>query len=380
MQQQNRYIHSLSRIPSSPPILLTQVPDLHEKDRRSSTLVRDSDGDVSDTADERPDVHRPIHEISTPLSRLETSHFDNLILEDSRKDELCRDKPIRCVCEVTEVVPDSGKGMIECNQCKVWQHTECAKYLCHQCSGCAQQKAAEPVTRHIGSQTNFSTETDEASDPRLQSAIIRIEELQESLVDSEKELQESLKVVKELNRDIHQLDIARKQRDEQYGGPIEEQMVKQQKQVYDLRNELQARQRLGTFTILSRSSRHQGAATEIKSGFEDTYNNSSQIFQCLDIDVFPFIPQLDQNESLLGLTERLCGLRTDGFITSKEELSKFDPTVLLRALTTAALQEWVFESDFPKFDSESSITLAVYRNLLANQGKKTSSYRQKLQV
>jgi hypothetical protein len=149
-------------------------------------------------------------------------------------------------------------------------------------------------------------------------------------------------------------------------------MVRQQKQVQILRNELQARRRLGTFTMLPPTPRNQAATTEINNGFNDAYSSSHQIFAHLDIELFPVIPQLDHHLDLLRLAQRVFVSGADGTLLSQDiDLSEFDPAALLRALTTAALQNWVFESDFPKFDNESSTILAAYRNILASQGNIT---------
>jgi hypothetical protein len=199
--------------------------------------------------------------------------------------------------------------------------------------------------------------------------MVKIQELEENLVDKKRELQESQDLVVDLNRDVHYLNMARKQREEQYGSTIEEQIVKLQKQVHNLVNELQARRRLGTFTRLSPVSHHQGAKTNIKNSFEDAYSTSNMIFRGLEIEEFPFTPELQMHEKLLGLVRRIAGLRTNSVSQLQDrDLLSVDPVALLRSLSTAALQAWVFETDFPNFESDSSSTLAAYRDLLASQG------------
>jgi len=316
---------------------------------------------------EQKDCHKPIREKSNQFGPLEIPQVDNFTPPNSENDD---GDTILCVCGATEVVPGDGKELIECGECKIWQHTDCIDYLCHQCSERAQQIAAEHITRHV--RTDSSTEQDAPSNLRLRSAIIRIEELQEILVGKEKKLQESQHTVDELNRDIWQLKTAKEQRERHSGTSIEEEMVRQQKQVQILRNELQARRRLGTFTMLPPTPRNQAATTEINNGFNDAYSSSHQIFAHLDIELFPVIPQLDHHLDLLRLAQRVFVSGADGTLLSQDiDLSEFDPAALLRALTTAALQNWVFESDFPKFDNESSTILAAYRNILASQGNIT---------
>lgn len=372
MQQRNRSFRATARSPATS--LPKQLPGARARDRRSSTLVKDSEDDTSDILDGESDGGDHIREISIPTTPLETQHFDTSLPPDGKTDEVHDGDIVRCICGATEAVHGDGKELIECSHCKSWQHTECIKYFCHQCIDGPQQPATEPVLRHIGSQTDSNTETERESDPRLQSAILTIQGLQESLNKRERELQESQQLAEELNRDMHYMEMARKARAEQYGKPIEVQLMHHQKQVRDLHNELNARSRLGTFTALSSAARHHGATKDLKRGFEDIYSKSRQVFHRLDLDVFPFIPPVNHHTDLLALAQRVFEAgRNDSLLPPDIELSNFDPIVLIRALTSAALQEWVFESDFPKFDTELSVILAAYRDLLANQGNKNAS-------
>jgi hypothetical protein len=370
-QQRTRSIRAIARSPATLPFIQEQRPSVEARDRRSLTLIKDSEDGISDTLEGQPNGYNSSREISIPFGPLGTEDSDTCPSPDSKKDNVRDEQRIRCTCGATKAGHGDGNGLIECNQCKISQHTGCVKYLCQECTECAQQTVAEPVTRDIAPQIDSSTETDELVDPRLYIAIAKIQELQENLVDKERELQESQDFVEDLNRDIHYLNMARRQRDEQYGSSIEEQMVKLQKQVHNLLNELQARRRLGTFTRLPPASHHQGAKTNIKSSFEDAYRNSNTIFRGLEIKEFPFIPELQIHENLLGLAQRIAGSRLDSVSQLQDrELLSVDPVALLRSLSTAALQNWVFETDFPNFESDSSSTLAAYRDLLANQGNK----------
>jgi hypothetical protein len=322
-----------------------------------------------------------IREISIPTTPLETQHFDTPLQPDSKNDDVLDGDIVRCICGATEVVPGDGKELIECSHCTSWQHIECIKYFCDQCADVSQRPATEPVSRHVGSQTDSGNETDQESDPRLQSAIIKIQELQESLFEKGEELQASQQLTEDLKRDKHRLELARDQRDGKCGKPIEEQMGSLEKQVHDLNTELKARHRLGTFTFLLSSSRHRGAMKDITQGFEDTHSKGRQIFRHLDIEEFSFIPQLDNHRGLLVLAQRVFGAEGNGSVLPQDiELSSYDPIVLLRSIATAALQEWVFKSDFPKFESEASVTLAAYRDLLAKQGNRNSNYRRITEV
>jgi hypothetical protein len=371
VQQRNRGFRATAR--SQATSLPKQLPRVRARDKRSLTLVKDSEDDTSDNLDGESNGGYRIREISIPTT-LETQHFNGSLPPDSKMDEAHDGGTVRCTCGATEAASGDEKELIECGHCKSWQHIECIKYFCQQCIDGPQQPATDLVLQHNGSQTDSSTETERESDPRLQSAILTIQGLQESLKKRERELQESQQFVEELEQDMHYMRTARKARAEQDGKQIEVQLTQHQKQVRNLLNELNARSRLGTFTALSSAARHYGATKDLKRGFEDTYSKSRQIFHHLDLEVFPFIPLVNHHTDLLTLAQRVFEAeRNDSLLPLDIELSNFDPIVLIRALTSAALQEWVFESDFPKFDTELSVTLVAYRDLLANQGNKNAS-------
>ena len=260
--------------------------------------------------------------------------------------------------------------MVECKQCKVCHPARCLQYLCQECIESGQQNVEAPETQNSTNRVESSTETDNYIDPRLQCAVLKISDLQESLLVRERELEESEQNVQELNQEIHYLKMAQKHRDEQYGSSVEELLAIQLKKVHNLSNDLQARHRLGTFTTLLPASRFPETGTKVETGFEEAYHNCHMIFQRLDIKQFPIIPQLHSHESLSGLTRRVTGSRQDLAPPHQDQdLSGVEPVALLRSLSTAALQEWVFESNFPSFGDDSSTTLAAYRELLANQGR-----------
>lgn len=374
VQQRTRSTRATVCSPAKPPAVEERYPSLQKKEQRSSTIIKDSEDDISDALDGQPDGLNYNRETSIPFGPLGTEDSTTSLLPNSNKDDGCDEERILCTCGVNEVVRGDENELIECSQCKISQHTGCVKYFCQECTE-AKGTLAERLTRSISSQIDSSTETDELIDPRLQSAIIKIQELQENLMDKERELQESQQFVEDLNRDVHYLNMAKKQRDEQHGSSIEERMFKQQKQVHSLLNELQARSRLGTFTKLTRTSNHQGTSTDLKVALKEAYHNSHMIFRNLEIKGFPFIPQLQMHDRLLGLAQRVAGSRLDSLPQPTDRaLLSIDPVALLRSLTVAALQDWVFETDFPNFEDNLSITLEGYRDLLASQGNEERQY------
>ena len=351
-----------------PPIQAQRL-SLEARESSSSASIKDSEEPVSDALDRQPNGHDSSREMSIPFGPLETEDSESCLSVHSKKDSIHDLRTIRCICGATEANQDDGKELIACNQCKISQHTACVKYLCQECTKCAQQTVAEPPTRSSVPQIDSSTETDDLVDPQLQFAVDIIQELEGSLADKERELQESRQKVADLEQDIHFLNEARKQRDEQNGPSVEEHIERLQKQVHNLNIDLRARHRLGTFTKLTPESRYQGVWIDIKSSFDYVYHSNNMIFRGMEIEEFPFIPQLQFHKRLLGLAEFIAGSQVDSVAQLQEGyFLSINPVVLLRSLATAALQRWVFETDFPSFASDSSTTLAVYRDLLVRQG------------
>ena len=346
--------------PETPPPLRELHQSPRARETRSSTIIQDSEDCISDTLDVQLDGCSSSREPSIPFGPLGTEDSDTCLSPDSTPNSLHA---------ATVAIHRGTNNLAECKQCNLFRPVGCLQYFCQECIESGRQNIAGPETPNGTSQVDSSTETDEYIDPRLQSAVLKISELQESLLVRERELEESEKNVQELDREIHYLNMAQKHRDEQHGTSVEEVLVKQLKQVHNLRNNLQARHRWGTFTTLLPASRFQGTTTKVENGFEDAYHNCHMIFRRLDIKQLPYIPQLHSHESLAGLIRRATGARQDPVLQHQDQdLSSVDPAALLRSLSTAALQEWVFESDFPNFEDDSSITLAAYRDLLANQG------------
>ncbi len=349
---------------------------LEARECRSSARIKDSEEPLSDVLDGQTNGYSSSREMSIPFGPLETEDSETCRSVHSKKDSIHDAKTMRCICGATAATQDDGNELIECNKCKISQHTGCVKYLCQECTKCVQPTVAEPSIQSSVPQIDSSTETYDLVDPLLQLAVAKIQELEESLTDKERELLESRHIVTDLERDIHFLNEARKQREEQKGLSIEEHIVKLQKQVHDLNNDLRARHRLGTFTKLTPESRYMGAGIDIKRSFEHVYHSSNMIFLGMEIEEFPFIPQLQSQERLLSLAERIIGSQVDSVLQLQEgNFFRINPVVLLRSLTTAALQTWVFETDFPSFASDSSNTLVVYRDLLLHQGNRRDVFK-----
>jgi hypothetical protein len=275
---------------------------------------------------------------------------------------------IRCVCGATEEV--EGDEWIKCDDCKVWQHTQCVKHLCEQCGPrsilCKAKVDIDMCTRNVAIQTNGD------ANPNLDGALTEIQSLTERLAEKEDELKQLQFVLRNRKKDISILISAKEERDKKVGWPVEEHFGELIKKIHTLNTELNSRSTTGTFTRLLSTSRDRlGESlgeTKVVTGFRDAYARSQQTLTRHNAEKLPFVPSLGEYETLRSLVLKLYG--SDLAPNDQmQQLSTLNPQAVIRALITSALHEWVFGSDFPPSGQELSPTLAKYRELLGKQGE-----------
>jgi hypothetical protein len=296
--------------------------------------------------------------IELPEVGPQASHTD-LVHENGSK------YPISCICGATqEVKGDKGRWIL-CDGCHVWQHDRCVDYLCDQCVPKPEPKA--PVN-DIGTQHEIPNNVlMPGPDIRLQGAILEIEELRDQLAEKKNELQYEKENVKALEEENGRLNAAKMERDKKHAWSIEATLEGHLKTINELHKELRDRDRLGKFAKQTADSRHRFGQTPVGAGFKKVYTLSKQLCRN-DGEELPFIPILDQHKTLGDLA--CMSLGPTELNDASRKLSKLSPQAAVRALTTAALREWVFETDFPKFDHGLSPFLNSYRECIAKQGNK----------
>jgi hypothetical protein len=332
---------------------------------RSSTILRDSEESSSDILNIQQDDDREIKR-SVEAGCIEGRQPQNKTLADNQEHE---NDDVRCVCGAKEL-PESRRDWIACDKCKIWHHTACIfpqlKYSCEQCESPLHSNA---LRRDIGLQTEkLEIEAKREEDPRLSSALTEIRSLQEMLSERERRLKEAKKSLEDLESEVSLLKFARQERDKKLQWPIEELVAGYEKHVADLNTELHDRSLLERFTKMNTTSPDIFRKTVIESGFKDAYSRSRQILCRQDSPKLPYISSLEQDEKLCLLVFKILG---PGVTPEKaiQILSKVNPHAVVRAVTTSALCEWVFETEFPSpFDGEASAVLAKYREHLGRQG------------
>jgi len=334
-----------------------RLRSLGVKTPRSSTLVQDSEDESSDlsvlsdmtTETNDGERSRSQERISSSLQVQQSS--PSPFIENSGLNHQNYER-IQCVCGATEIKESDDSNLIRCGGCKVWQHISCVSYLCDDCS---PPIVMEIHGKEIGSQTDIPATNDSHQlETKLTGAILDIQNFREKLLRKDKELEECKKDAEEYRREISLLKLARKTVEETLEGPF--------KQIQDLTAALRDRNTLGTFTSISSAARDRLADIKVDVGFQDIFGLSKQIFCRYNYSQSACAPEI--NNDLHLLVKKVLG---PDF--SNAQFSKFNLQSILRTLTTAALMEWVFETDFPTFDYQPSPTLAKYREILGHQGK-----------
>jgi hypothetical protein len=264
---------------------------------------------------------------------------------------------IRCICGATEEIADNKEDWIECGRCQVWQHTKCVQYFCERCLPSVSKLSHDGV--------NAKDANSSQGDTRLKGAISEIETLREELLGKEADLKDEQWAVEQKSKEISRLETAKKDRDLKHSWPMEDVTASHLKEMNDLRIQLHKRQHLTTFASLKADSRKQKAEGQIDKQFDQIYRDSQQIMCGHDDERLPFTPELQENATLEDLISKVLEA---GAPQTRANLQSISPQALVRALTTAVIRDWVFETDFPKFGDVPSRTLSEYRTSILQQG------------
>lgn len=274
---------------------------------------------------------------------------------------------INCVCGATEE-RILGEQWISCEKCEVWQHAACVKHLCESCTAEMAQKRK---------QDNATQTDDPISDAILQlqtsleGARDEIDLLQEKIARKEDEMQEQAIAIDNLQSEKAAMYLARKERDRRHSFSFEDFSADYESRLRKLQKELDSREALGIFTRQSSVYCKGFGMTPVGEGIKEVYASGQQTLCHYDNDRAPFTPALDQHEMLRSLVYKSLGLsdaRFDALDQARDMLSKLSFQAIIRALTITAMKVWVFQTDFPRFDTGSSMILKGTRECIRDQG------------
>ncbi|KFZ25489.1 hypothetical protein V502_00034 [Pseudogymnoascus sp. VKM F-4520 (FW-2644)] len=268
---------------------------------------------------------------------------------------------IDCECGATEEGKEP-EHWISCGECKVWQHSSCAKFLCKRCRlGVAQEQERSAAT-----QTDIFVDNSMVQlRTKLEGAIDEIHSLRNQLAEQKVNVEEQSKTIADLKTENDLLFTARQERDRNHGWSFEDLLSNDIKARRDLKKQFQSRQSLEAFTKLSSTSHHRSTTGPLENGIRRVFWLIKQIFCHYENVTIPFIPSLHQHEMLRVLVYKTLGLHepeADVLDEAGRQLSKLSIQAAMRALTGAAVREWVFEADLTIFEAERG--LQYYRECL----------------
>jgi len=205
---------------------------------------------------------------------------------------------------------------------------------------------------------------------RLDTAISQMKAFRRELRHKQSELQQEEDRTKKLQIQKGLLQSAQRERDLRSGEPFEELIRLKDQYIDKLKGRLEDREKLGFFTKSFQISQIKRSSMPLDEGFKDIYSACQHIPCQYDRDRPLFVPALDMHDDLRILVCKGLGIEPHENAWAKKvnvDFSKLTPQAIVRAVTTSALREWVFEDDFPRLHSESEL-LAKYRESVANLG------------
>lgn len=205
---------------------------------------------------------------------------------------------------------------------------------------------------------------------RLDTAIAEMKALRHELHQKQSELQQEEDRTKKLQIQKGLLQSAQRERDLRSGEPFEELIKRKDQYIDKLKGRLEDREKLGFFTKSFQISPAKRTKMPLDEGFKDIYSACQHIPCQYDRDRPLFVPVLYLYDDLRILVCKGLGIESHDNVWAEKvnvDFSKLTPQAIVRAVTTSALREWVFEDDFPHLNNESEL-LVSYRESVANLG------------
>jgi len=345
---------SSSKTVSSSLLIIDETDDTHT-DGSLSTLSNTPEIEMRHSS-ETQDINYPIHTTTSGTNSAETQ-----VPEEASKETQLKPSSDKRKLEA-EVVPDKV-----CDGCQVRLPTRKLKHFCEHCSHNRLQTLNQPIlpddlqTQVIG----------QRNDGRLQSAHSKIAILEEQLREKEDALKMENEALKAKEQEVSFVNAAARKRDSFLSWPMEKVIADHLKEIKKLNLQLNNRSSWGTFTNLKSTSGDRFSTRHADDCFQALYAQAEDIPLYHDSDTKLLTPPLEQHAALKRLVHRILRENNVDLVQEKSAFAKIlllAPRAFIRSLTNAALQDWVFETDFPLFDDERSIILRNYRIALLEQG------------
>jgi hypothetical protein len=352
----------------------TRQGDYRSVSTRFGTTIYDSDESPFSSAHRKSlDRIRPVRSKSiAQCSDNETLH-DAEPLQQDRVEGQEVEEASRCICSDSDKSRKKKKweNWTLCSSCKVWQCMDCARYICEQCIGAVTSKRSP---KDVDTQLSLRCVDCHSNGESLRGVVLQIEALQSTMNEKESEILEKGEDIKNLQRKVSALKCAQEKRDAHLNSPLEAEIAKLLEEKDRLQRKLGDRDALGVFTKLSTKSQSRHKAQEIIFKLHEVYSyRNKSLARMINLKISSRL-HLNQNEDLEDLIRGTIGAGSGVDLTADqidlaEKVMQASPEVFLESLLISAVQQWVFYSDFPRFDGVVSDTLRVYRENLALLGR-----------
>lgn len=190
----------------------------------------------------------------------------------------------------------------------------------------------------------------------------------EDLLDQRSRLE---RTERELRAEISHLIRARNYRELTANDPIETYVFKLHHQTWKQHEQLQNKGKLATFVHLTSTQQVRLEMDEISDMMEHIGTELESVFHGHDSSIPLLAPKIESDSELGSLIHIALGMSITSL--SNKSLSEIMPHTTMRsiiqALTLASLKKWVFDINWPNFDSESSILFKTYKDIIAMYGK-----------
>lgn len=201
---------------------------------------------------------------------------------------------------------------------------------------------------------HLQTATERLLKGRLDAAIARMKELRRDLNHKQSKLEQEEGRTKKLEIQKGLLQSAQRARDLCNGEPFEELIMLKDQYIDKLKARLEDREKLGVFTKSFQISPAKRFELPIDEGFKDIYSACQHIPFQYDWDRPLFVPDLDLYDDLRILVYKGLGIDNVWAEKVNVDFSKLTPQAIIRAVTTFALRDWVFEDDFHVYTTRQS--------------------------
>lgn len=185
-------------------------------------------------------------------------------------------------------------------------------------------------------------------------------------------LQQLRQRVKELDAKIINLEMARDSKMGAGMDPLEDLLYKKDKQIWDSDQRIRGMQEQMRFTTgetpMVTTSR---VSMEIDRTMNFLEAELGSILHGHHISTTLAIPPSTELYGLAGLIGSISGMSDSETKTAqylRRWRSKFEPEILIKTLTLAAIRDWVFYSTFPQPEENNSWLLTAYRDAIMLQG------------